>query len=96
MLDLLDPETRDFLVEVSILGRFTGSLCDAVTGTTGSGALLAELERANLFISVDSAGEWYHPHQLFTEALRVELTEVEADPRAGAARAGRPVAGGCR
>ena len=77
VLDLLDPETRDFLLQVSILGRFTGSLCDAVTGTTGSGALLADLERANLFISVDSAGEWYHPHQLFTEALRVELTRTQ-------------------
>ena len=77
VLDLLDPATRDFLLQVSILGRFTGSLCDAVTGTTGSGALLADLERANLFISVDSAGEWYHPHQLFTEALRVELTRTQ-------------------
>ena len=74
VLDLLDPQTRDFLLRVSILGRLNGSLCDAVAGTTGSGAMLADLERANLFISVDSAGEWYHPHQLFTEALRVELT----------------------
>ena len=70
------PATRDFLLRVSILGRLNGSLCDAVAGTTGSGALLADLERANLFISVDSAGEWYHPHQLFTEALRVELTRT--------------------
>ncbi|WP_456788794.1 LuxR C-terminal-related transcriptional regulator [Cellulomonas sp. P5_C5] len=76
VLDLVDPATRDFLLQVSILGRFTGSLCDAVTATTGSGALLADLERANLFISVDSEGEWYHPHQLFTEALRVELTRT--------------------
>lgn len=76
VLDLLDPATRDFLLQVSVLGRFTGALCDAVAGTTGSGALLAELERANLFISVDSTGEWYHPHQLFTEALRVELTRT--------------------
>ena len=77
VLDLLDPATRDFLLQVSVLGRFTGPLCDAVTGTTGSGAVLADLERANLFISVDSAGEWYQPHQLFTEALRVELTRTQ-------------------
>ena len=76
VLDLLDPATRDFLLQVSVLGRFTGPLCDVVTGTTGSGALLADLERANLFISVDSAGEWYQPHQLFTQALRVELTRT--------------------
>ena len=77
VLDLLDPATRDFLLRVSILGRLNGSLCDAVAGTTGSGALLADLERANLFISVASAGEWYQPHQLFTEALRVELTRTQ-------------------
>ena len=96
VLDLVDPATRDFLLQVSVLGRLNGSLCDAVAGTTGSGALLADLERANLFISVDSAGEWYHPHQLFTEALRVELTRTQPTPRAGAARAGRRVARGGR
>ena len=73
------PPTRDFLLQVSVLGRLNGPLCDAVAGTTGSGALLADLERANLFISVDSAGEWYHAHQLFSEALRVELTRTRPD-----------------
>jgi len=34
----------------------------------GSGALLAELERSGLFISVDSAGDWYEQHQLVADA----------------------------
>lgn len=79
VLELVEPSTRDFLLEVSILGRLSGPLCDAVTQTSGSGALLAHLERANLFISVDSAGEWYQAHQLFSEALRVELGRTRAE-----------------
>lgn len=79
VLELVEPSTRQFLLQVSILSRLNGPLCDAVAGTTGSGALLADLERANLFISVDSAGEWYHAHQLFSEALRVELTRTRPD-----------------
>ena len=79
VLELVEPATRDFLLRVSILGRLNGPLCDAVAGTSGSGALLADLERANLFISVDSTGEWYHPHQLFSEALRVELARTRPD-----------------
>ncbi|MET0788931.1 MAG: LuxR C-terminal-related transcriptional regulator [Cellulomonas sp.] len=79
VLELVEPETREFLLQVSVLSRLNGPLCDAVAGTTGSGALLADLERANLFISVDSAGEWYHAHQLFSEALRVELARTRPD-----------------
>ena len=73
VLDLLRPEVRDFVLRASILGRMNAALCDAVVGTPGSGAILAELERSNLFISVDDTGEWYQLHQLFAEALRLEL-----------------------
>ena len=77
VLETVEPTTRDFLLRVSILDRLNGPLCDAVTGTSGSGKLLAELERANLFMSVDNAGQWYHAHQLFSEALRVELIRTD-------------------
>ena len=39
-----------FLLETSVLDRLCGPLCDAVTGRTGSQALLEELDRANLFV----------------------------------------------
>ena len=79
VLGLLQPSTREFLLQVSVLGRLNGGLCDAVVGMTGSGALLAELESSSLFISVDSAGEWYEQHQLFAEALRLELSRTRPD-----------------
>ena len=56
-----------------------GALCNAVTGTAGSGALLADLERSSVFISVDSAGQWYQQHQLFAEALRLDLSRTRPD-----------------
>ena len=69
VVDLLTPVVHDFVLRASILGRMNASLCDAVVGTSGSGAILANLERSNLFTSVDSTGEWYQLHHLFAEAL---------------------------
>jgi len=79
VLDLLPPDRREFLLQVSVLRRMNGSLCDAVAATSGSGAVLADLERSGLFISVDAAGQWYESHQLFHEALQVELARTRPD-----------------
>lgn len=66
------PEVlQEFLLRTSILNRLTGSLCDAVTGRDDSSILLEQLERANLFLMpLDSAGQWYRFHALFSEALQ--------------------------
>ena len=40
---------REFLLETSVLDRLSGELCDAVTGRTGSQAMLEQVERAGLF-----------------------------------------------
>jgi LuxR family maltose regulon positive regulatory protein len=79
VLDALAPETREFLLQVSILGRLNGPLCDAVVDTSGSGEMLASLERANLFVSADADGEWYQQHHLFAEALRLELARTRPE-----------------
>src|SRR4051794_164167 len=79
VLDLLPPSTRDFLLQVSVLDRLSGPLCDAVVERSGSGAVLAELERSNVFVSVDAAGEWYQEHQMFAEALRLELARTHPE-----------------
>ncbi len=79
VLDLMPERTRDFLLRVSILRRMSGALCDAVLGTSGSGDLLAELERANLFVSADAEGRWYQQHQLFAGALRLELARTRPE-----------------
>ncbi len=68
------PERREFLMRTSVLARLSGPLCDAVAGTRGSAAVLAELERSNLFlVPLDSRREWFRYHHLFGELLRHEL-----------------------
>ncbi len=50
VLTALAPQTRDFLVRTSVLGRFTPELCDAVLGREDSAEMLAELARSNIFL----------------------------------------------
>jgi LuxR family maltose regulon positive regulatory protein len=64
---------QEFLLQTSVLNRLTGSLCDAITDRTDSALLLAQLERANLFLiplGDDGRHAWYRYHALFAEALR--------------------------
>jgi LuxR family transcriptional regulator, maltose regulon positive regulatory protein len=74
VLTALPAETRDFLVQTSVLGRFTAELCDAVLGHEDSGAVLSELARSNMFlVALDTRAQWYRYHHLFGELLRLEL-----------------------
>ncbi len=75
------PEAvRSFLLETSILGRLSGSLCDAVTGQDGGKAMLEELDRANLFlVPLDDRRQWYRYHQLFADVLRARLLDERPD-----------------
>jgi LuxR family transcriptional regulator, maltose regulon positive regulatory protein len=76
VLAMLDAEQRDFLVETSILRTICAPLCDAVTARGGSAEMLAELERANLFlIPLDDHREWYRYHPLFAGLLQGRLAE---------------------
>ncbi|MBV9800615.1 MAG: hypothetical protein JO039_21375 [Solirubrobacterales bacterium] len=74
VLAALAPETREFLLRTSVLGRFTPQLCDAVLGREDSAAVLAELARSNMFlVALDARGEWYRYHHLFGEVLQLGL-----------------------
>jgi len=74
----LPAEVRTLLLRTSVLGRFSGSLCDAVTDANGSQSLLEELERSQLFLEpLDTTRHWYRYHRLFAELLRHELHRSE-------------------
>jgi LuxR family maltose regulon positive regulatory protein len=74
VLASVDAVTHRFLVQVSVLGRLAGPLCDAVTGGVSSRAILERLERQNLFLqALDADRAWYRLHPLFAEVLRREL-----------------------
>jgi hypothetical protein len=64
VLDWQSEQMREFLLETSVLGRLSAELCDAVTGRPGSQALLAQAERAGLFVvPLDEVRGWWRYHQ---------------------------------
>jgi LuxR family transcriptional regulator, maltose regulon positive regulatory protein len=68
---------QDFLLKTSFLPRLNAALCDAVLERHDSRAVLADLDRANLFIvSLDHRREWFRYHHLFSDLLRQRLGEV--------------------
>ena len=88
------PRVRDFLVDTCVLDRFCAPLCDAVRGDDASRALLAEIERANLFL-VPIDADWFRYHHVFRDVLRRAMVETrsaehisELHARAGAWFAG--------
>lgn len=68
------PGLQQFLLQTGILNQLTAGLCDAVTGRTGSQAILEQIEQANLFtMPLDNKRQWYRYHQLFADFLRDRL-----------------------
>jgi LuxR family transcriptional regulator, maltose regulon positive regulatory protein len=80
VLIALDPALLRFMLSTSIVDSVSGSLADAITGESGSAARLAELERANGFITpLDERREWYRYHHLLAELLTIELERRQPD-----------------
>ena len=76
VLERQPGQVRMFLLETSVLERLSGPLCDAVTGRTGSQALLEQVERAGLFlIPLDEVRGWWRYHHLFADLLRARLQQ---------------------
>ena len=70
-------QVQTFLLQTSILGRFTASLCDALTEQANGRQVLSQLEKANLFlIALDNRREWYRYHHLFGDLLRYQLKDL--------------------
>ncbi len=76
----LPAEVQRFLVQTSVLNRFTAALCNAVTGREDGERMLAFIERHNLFIScLDAQGQWLRYHALFAETLQQRLHASDVD-----------------
>lgn len=71
---------RSFLIQIAILGRMNGPLCDAVTGHPGGRARLETLQRGNYFIvPLDDRQYWYRYHHLFADVLLMHLMAEQPD-----------------
>ena len=81
--EVLQRQTKEvqiFLLQTCILDQMNASLADAVTGRTDGAELLAQLERANLFIiPLDDARQWYRYHHLFADLLQGRLQESQPE-----------------
>ena len=80
VLNVQPLEVQSFLLQTAILSALTGELCDAVTGGSGSAALLEKLLAANLFlIPLDDEARWYRYHHLFASLLRSQLQRTQSE-----------------
>lgn len=82
VLDGLDEDRRSFLIRTSTLGVLSGDLCDALLQTTGSAAVLQDLERQQFFTTSSDGGITYRYHYVLQTHLEVlladELSAAEA------------------
>ena len=76
----LSAEEELFLTRTSILDRICAPLCDAVSGTTDSAAVLESLEESNLLlVPLDRQRNWYRYHHLFRGDRSAELEPRDPD-----------------
>jgi len=77
MLDGFPAELVDFMLRTAILDPLSGPLCEAVTGSISSRAILASLAQHQMLLTpLDHDGVWLRYHALLAEYLRQRL---EAD-----------------
>jgi LuxR family transcriptional regulator, maltose regulon positive regulatory protein len=80
VLDRQPRTVRRLLLRTSLLERVNSELADLLTGCTGGGAILRELEQAGAFVvSLDAARSWFRYHALFADLLQFELRATEPD-----------------
>ena len=88
VLSRLPDESRDFLLELSVLDELNPSLCDAITGHRDSLVRLTAFEKAGLFVIPQGPeGGSYRFHPLFRDFLIDELARSDPDGVARLTRA---------
>jgi LuxR family maltose regulon positive regulatory protein len=72
----LSEEAVDFLLETSILERFSVEITDAVRGRDDSWRIMEQLEPLqSLLAPLDAEAIWYRYHHLFAEYLQAQLRQ---------------------
>lgn len=80
VLEQQSKNLQTFLLQTAILDRFTGSLCDALTGQDNGQVTLEMLDRTNLFIvPLDEERCWYRYHHLFADLLHQRLDQIQSE-----------------
>jgi LuxR family maltose regulon positive regulatory protein len=78
VLERQSEEVRRLLSRTSVLERVSGPLADLLTGGSGGGRILQELEQAGAFVvALDARRSWFRYHRLFADLLESELRHTE-------------------
>src|SRR5207302_9371183 len=78
----LPPPVRGFLVATCVLGRLSGSLCDALLATSGSDAVLQGLERNQIFTYAVNEQGCYRYHEVLRAHLQAMLVDEVGEAEA--------------
>jgi LuxR family transcriptional regulator, maltose regulon positive regulatory protein len=74
VLERQSEEVQRLLLRTSVAERVSGELADLLTGGSGGGRVLQDLEQAGAFvISLDAGRSWFRYHRLFASLLQLEL-----------------------
>lgn len=75
VLDRLEPDAATFLVESSVLERFTAEHLDAVLGRDDSAGMLESMSASGnpFLVCLDQQHCWHRYHHLFGDVLRARL-----------------------
>jgi LuxR family transcriptional regulator, maltose regulon positive regulatory protein len=90
VLAALSADTREFVMQLCVLGRFNAAMSDEVLGRTDSATLLADLERTNLLVTRVEQGDWFRIHTFLADYATAQLrvtnpgVEVRIHSRAAA------------
>jgi LuxR family transcriptional regulator, maltose regulon positive regulatory protein len=80
VLERQPRQVRRLLVQTSMLERVNGELADLLTGSSGGGRILRELEQENAFVvALDAHRSWFRYHHLFADLLQLELLDAGQD-----------------
>ena len=74
VLKIQSEDTKEFLLQTSILEQISSPLCDFILERNDSQLVLEELEKNNMFvIPLDEERRWYRYHHLFADLLKQRL-----------------------
>jgi LuxR family transcriptional regulator, maltose regulon positive regulatory protein len=80
VISLLPDEVQQFLINTSILDRFSSALCDEVMEIINSQEIIDTMETSNLFIiPLDDQRTWYRYHHLLMSYLSKRRVESKKE-----------------
>jgi LuxR family maltose regulon positive regulatory protein len=80
VLSQQEPEILTFLLRTSLLEYLSAPLCDAITESQDSQAMLIRLEKSNMFlVPMDEERRWYRYHHLFSDMLQARLKNIDPE-----------------